>query len=270
MSVITKLKSLLSSLPPAERRVGEYILNNLETAPLMSIHDLAGAADVSLPTVTRIVRKLGCDGFIYFKLALAADNAANNIRNQDAAESKDDLVSLSLGEMNASIEELSKTVDRIKLEDMVNRVTNARRVLILADGFMMNHANNFTLRMSLAGIDATATVDRAMTQVFCDKLKSGDVIFYLTQRCSDSFFIQTITNARKNGVCCAVITTADANPPSKLADYVFQCHFLHHNLDMVTAYGNEILITCLLRTITIMLTHKMMERYKSKNDNQEE
>ena len=71
MSTTLNLKAAYQNLSPAERRVADYVLENPEEASHMTIDCLAANAGVSLPSVTRLTKKLGYAGFSEFKIALA-------------------------------------------------------------------------------------------------------------------------------------------------------------------------------------------------------
>ena len=63
-------------LTPAERRVCDALLGDYPVAGLQSITRLAEAAGVSTPTVIRLARKLGFDGFPELQSALRDEASA--------------------------------------------------------------------------------------------------------------------------------------------------------------------------------------------------
>ena len=62
-----KIRSAYATLPSAERKVADFILENSERATRMVINEIAEAAGVSVPSVTRLARKLGYSGFLDFR-----------------------------------------------------------------------------------------------------------------------------------------------------------------------------------------------------------
>ena len=58
------------SLTPAERQLADALMRDYPVAGLQSITKLAEAASVSTPTVIRLARKLGFDGFPELHAAL--------------------------------------------------------------------------------------------------------------------------------------------------------------------------------------------------------
>ncbi|GAB4168534.1 MAG: MurR/RpiR family transcriptional regulator [Calditrichia bacterium] len=61
---------ILKKLPEMsknQKKLANFILENVETAPLLSVNELAEKADVSSATVVRFTRVLGFDGYLEFR-----------------------------------------------------------------------------------------------------------------------------------------------------------------------------------------------------------
>ena len=69
--MLDRIKTTLSSLPPAEQRVGKLLLTDPRTFSTLPVTELAERAEVSKPTVVRFCRSLGYEGLSDFKLKLA-------------------------------------------------------------------------------------------------------------------------------------------------------------------------------------------------------
>ena len=54
-----KLSSVYSTLPHAEQKVADFILEDPDRAAHMVINEIARCSGVSVPSVTRLARKLG-------------------------------------------------------------------------------------------------------------------------------------------------------------------------------------------------------------------
>jgi RpiR family carbohydrate utilization transcriptional regulator len=69
--MLERIKSSLSSLAPAEQRVGKLLLTDPRTFSTLPVTELADRAGVSKPTVVRFCRSMGYEGLSDFKLKLA-------------------------------------------------------------------------------------------------------------------------------------------------------------------------------------------------------
>ena len=75
VSVLDRIRDGLNRLSKAERRVADIILADVDAAIRLSIKDLAQEARTSEPTVLRLARRLGCDGFPDLKRRISQDLA---------------------------------------------------------------------------------------------------------------------------------------------------------------------------------------------------
>jgi RpiR family carbohydrate utilization transcriptional regulator len=69
--MLDRIRASLSSLAPAEQRVGQLVLADARAFAKLPVSELANRAHVSKPTVVRFCRSMGYDGLSDFKLKLA-------------------------------------------------------------------------------------------------------------------------------------------------------------------------------------------------------
>lgn len=72
-SIPEKLKQLSGKLTNSERKVADVILENHPLSGLGGIETLAKKSDVSMPTITRLVNKLGYSGYAEFQIDLKVE-----------------------------------------------------------------------------------------------------------------------------------------------------------------------------------------------------
>lgn len=72
-TIEAQLRAELAALTRAERQLALHVLGNYPVAALGSITALARAAEVSTPTVVRLVQKLGFKGYTDFQASLRAE-----------------------------------------------------------------------------------------------------------------------------------------------------------------------------------------------------
>lgn len=68
-----KIKKNYKKFRPSERKVADYLLQNLDKVEQMTITSLAEEAKVSQPTVMRFANSLGMKGFKELKYLLMQD-----------------------------------------------------------------------------------------------------------------------------------------------------------------------------------------------------
>ncbi|WP_281814547.1 SIS domain-containing protein [Limnohabitans sp. MORI2] len=93
--MLERIKSTLSSLAPAEQRVGKLLLTDPRTFSTLPVTELADRACVSKPTVVRFCRSMGYEGLSDFKLKLAgslSEGVPFIHRNVGAQDSSNDVL----------------------------------------------------------------------------------------------------------------------------------------------------------------------------------
>ena len=134
MPALMKIKSAYASLPTAERKVADFILEDPQRASLMVINEIAAAAEVSVPSVTRLSKKLGYDGFMSFRVALASgiSNPSPLDVEPIRANDPDDVAAEKLLLLvSKCIEDTAKVLDAKKLSNFCDAILNAKRVLVI-------------------------------------------------------------------------------------------------------------------------------------------
>ncbi|MGL6167086.1 MAG: MurR/RpiR family transcriptional regulator, partial [Fusobacteriaceae bacterium] len=75
---LIKLKEYQESFTKNEKKISNFLLENIEEIKVLNTYDLASKCDVSQASVVRFAKKLGFKGFPEFKIALAGDIAMKN------------------------------------------------------------------------------------------------------------------------------------------------------------------------------------------------
>ena len=80
-SLIATIKSLRKSFTPAEGALAQYITDNTEEVPFLSVHELAELAGISVASISRFARTVGCASFREFKTRMGKESLStfNNI-----------------------------------------------------------------------------------------------------------------------------------------------------------------------------------------------
>ena len=137
IDLISRIKELRETLRPAEQRVADVVLGDIEFAVHAASSDLAKRAQVSEPTVTRFSRALGCDGVRDFKLKLAQSLIVGTMYFRDPPKfpGKDgpDLpfAELVFGHARAALEHAEKQIDFGQLRSAIDAIMEFRRGEVL-------------------------------------------------------------------------------------------------------------------------------------------
>ena len=82
-NITTLIESGYADLRKSEKQAADYILEHLEQIPDLPIDRLAKEAQVSQPTVLRMLKALGYKGYRDFRYQLVAELAKSGKRSAD-------------------------------------------------------------------------------------------------------------------------------------------------------------------------------------------
>ena len=129
--IIIKLKSIYKSLSDSEKKVATYILQNEDKVPFQSIYKIADSANVSVPSVIRVIKKIGYKSFKVFKIELAKDFSSSvvDIYSSIVPEDNDEelIKKVFLGNIK-SLENTLKVLEKDALISVSKKICNSKRI----------------------------------------------------------------------------------------------------------------------------------------------
>jgi DNA-binding MurR/RpiR family transcriptional regulator len=161
-SPIARLKSAMSNLPPAARRLAEVIVNQPNVVVEMSIADLAKAARVSEGSVIGLCQQIGAKGFPELKIAIAREiGSSRELLHEDIVR-EDDTASV-IAKIAAShrmaVDDTIKVLDPMSVNRAVKILRRAKRIEVYGIGTSAPIAEDAAYRFLRLGLDARAMVD---------------------------------------------------------------------------------------------------------------
>lgn len=130
-NLIPHIRNALASLRPAERKVADMVLADVDFAMRASITELAQRAEVSEPSVTRFCRAIGAHGLRDFKMQLA-QSVAGGLPYASTAVARDDDVQTLMDKVGeAAIDGITHArgaLDPAVVESAIAALSSARRV----------------------------------------------------------------------------------------------------------------------------------------------
>jgi DNA-binding MurR/RpiR family transcriptional regulator len=183
--LISRLKELRGELRPAERRVADVVLGDVEFAVRASNGILAQRAGVSEPTVTRFCRTLGCDGVRDFKLRLAQSLVVGTDYFRDPPHVQDSsrlpYWSSVFRHAGAAIALAERQLDEAKVRTAVDILANAKRVLVFGvGGGSTALAQDTQYRLFRYGINVTAYSDTYLMRMASSTVGADDALIVLS------------------------------------------------------------------------------------------
>lgn len=223
-----RIQDRTSDLTPAERQLSDILMRDYPVAGLQSITRLAEAAGVSTPTVIRLARKLGYDGFPELQAALR-DEASAQIkqpilkREGWPAGRRDSPAFRDFAE--AVFDNLNHTIERLDprtFDAIAKSLSDPKRQIVLCGGritrsnadYFFNH-----LQIIRPGVTFLSQSPNVWPQYLLDMgPKTVLVVFDIRRYEADLARLATL--AKERGTVIVLFTDQWGSPITKIADHV--------------------------------------------------
>jgi RpiR family transcriptional regulator, carbohydrate utilization regulator len=213
-NLIHHIRDVAESLRPAERKVADMVLGDVDFAMRASITELALRADVSEPSVTRFCRAVGAHGLRDFKMRLAQSAAGGVPYASSSAEveSGDEIGTL-LDKVTESVVQgvtyARASLDPAVFAAAVAALGSARRVYFFGVGAGSGLvAQDAALRMLRLDIAASAFTDAHLQRLYAGLLEPGDVAFAISHSGRSVEVNESIQIAKERGATTIALTNA--------------------------------------------------------------
>lgn len=214
-------------LTPAEQQVSDALLRDYPVAGLRSVTRLAEAARVSTPTVIRLARKLGFEGFPDMQDALREEAAAQIkrpiLKSEGWPKGRGDSPAFR-DFAQAVFDNLNRTIERLdpKTFDAVARILSSPRNRLYLSGGRITRSNAdyfFNhLQIIRPGVTLMSQSPNVWPQVLLDMNRNTVLIVFDIRRYErDLARLAKLARAREATI--VLFTDQWGSPISKLADY---------------------------------------------------
>jgi RpiR family transcriptional regulator, carbohydrate utilization regulator len=216
-NLIPHIRGALTQLRPAERKVADMVLSDVDFAMRASITELAQRAEVSEPSVTRFCRAVGANGLRDFKMQLA-QSVAGGLPYASTAVARDDDIQTLLDKVGeAAVEAIQHArgaLDPVVVETAIAALAAARRVYFVGVGSGSGLvAQDAALRFLRLDIAASAFTDGHLQRLYAGLLEPGDVAFAVSHSGRSVEVNESIQIAKERGATTIALT----NVGSRLA-----------------------------------------------------
>lgn len=230
-TVRERIRARFDSLTQTERKLANALLENYPAAGLASITIVAQSAEVSTPTVARMVQKLGFKGFPQFHQALRDEIEAKAFgptqrRAQWAAEAPEshmlnrfaDAVIANMGQTFAHIDTARFDAAAAQLADTDSRlyVVGGRITRSLAE-YAFTHFQAVRQRVT------HMTSASASWPHYVIDMMAGDTLLMFDVRRYETNLQRLAELAAERGVSVILLTDQWGSPVARVADHSFSC-----------------------------------------------
>ncbi|MFT6010296.1 MAG: RpiR family carbohydrate utilization transcriptional regulator [Candidatus Azotimanducaceae bacterium] len=257
-SMIQRIERKLDSLSKSERRVGEWIIANIGRAIDASIMELAGAAEVSEPTVVRFCRSMGVSGFRELRTHLiAAQQRPESYLHHDvsADDAAGDAAMKVLESSIHALVGLRGLISGMPFETAVSAMMAARQLVFVGLGASGHVARDACHKFFRLGMPCSTALDSPTILQKSAIAGADDVYITMSHTGQWPELIEAMKLARVGGATVIALT----DPHSPLADQaslVFDCHPAE-DTNVFTPMSSRLTQLTLLDALQVALALKM-------------
>lgn len=252
LTIENQMRRALPDLTRAERQLATHILGNYPVAALGSITALAKAAEVSTPTVVRLVQKLGFKGYPDYQHTLRGeveamlvsplakhDRWAGGVPDSHILNRFADAVVSNLQATLGQIDHAEFDASAALLAD------NQRRIFAIGGRITHAMADYFVSLMKVVRSDVTLLSDMSNTwpPALLD-MKPGDILLVFDIRRYENSVLQLVELAVEQGAEVILITDRWVSPAAQHARHTLACH-----IEAPSAWDSTVTILVLVETL---------------------
>lgn len=230
-TVAEALRSQFEELTRAERQLADTLLSHYPVSGLSSITALADKAQVSTPTVARLVKKLGFNGYPDFQKSLRSELEAtisSPISKHDRwAESAPDthILNRFAEVVTTNLRSTLARIDTQSFDAVADLIADTDRKVFIVGGRITGPLGDYLLthlQVIRDGV-ARATGDAGSWPHHFINMAKGDVLVVFDIRRYENDVLRFVEMAREREVTVVLFTDQWGSPASKHADHVFNC-----------------------------------------------
>lgn len=222
LKFVSLIKSHYEDLSKSEKKVADYLIENIDTASFLSIKDVAAASETSIATISRLSKKLGFKNYQELRLLLnSSQSSSENFFSVDNIGKEDSLVSIAKTAFLTGINSLTSTQAVLDNEDLERTV----RLLEKSSScglFGFGGSNVVTLnayhRFIRTSLKCIYSQDFHMQLMNAANMTSEDCALIVSHTGKNSDILRIVELLKKNEVPIIAITSNASSPLANSSD----------------------------------------------------
>ena len=272
-TVAEQLRANTDTLTRSERQLSDVILQNYPVTGLGTITSLAEAAEVSTPTVARLVQKLGFKGFAEFQHALRREldetiSSPLTKREKWVDDAPDEHILNRF--TKAVIDNISQSlseVDPAEFDQACELISDPeRRIFVVGGRITRTLADYFFLHLQVIREQVTHVTSNsnAWPHYLLD-VKPGDVIVIFDIRRYENSTLRLAEMARERKARLILFTDQWTSPVAALADLTFR-----NRISVPSAWDSNVTSMLLAETMIAQIQERDWDSTRSRMEALEE
>ena len=272
-TVADLIRKHFESLTKKERHFANFLLENYPVSCMGTITKIAHNANVSTPTVMRMVKKIGFDGFSDFQTAVRVEVEDQMSRpitehNRWSESASDEHILNTFAD--AIVDNLRQSlmhIDPSMFDAIVEALSNDKKQLFIAGGRITSSLAQYLathLQVARKNVTLLPASASAWPHYLLD-MEKGHILFVFDMRRYEQTLISLVEVARERGVEVVLVTDQWASPAAKFARYVFNLR-----IEAPSCWDSSVVPLFLIESLIAAVQDKTWKATKKRIDDMED
>lgn len=263
--ITEKIKVMFPKLRKSEQQVAKYILKHTNEIEQLSLEQLAKKADVSQPTVLRMLNACGYKGYKDAKIAFVEERLqreGNGIYDSLGIELEqsnriEDIPGKVIRNTIRLLEDSLQALSAKELKKAVKSIEKAEKVCIFSVENSNAVAVDLMTKLLYLGIECEFNEDYYLQSIRAGHMKEGETAIGISYTGTSKNTVDVLKQAKKRGATTIAITNFANTPLTEYADIVI----LTSNKQLL--YGKDIFSrTIHLAVVDMIYMGLIIENYQ--------
>ena len=203
-------------------------------------------------------RKLGYNGFLDFRVALASGSSSIESLKSDPIRPTDNdeavIEKMFLASMRA-MEDTLKALPKNKLSTLAEKAVRAKRIFVFGTASSEFLARDIAYQLNYMGYDATAVSDSMVMDVLSARFTVDDVFIGISRSGRTKLLLDALKAAKACGTYTAFVSNYINSPAANIADAFF-CTSGVDDMKSITGRESNLTILTLFGSLIVLMARK--------------
>ena len=208
-------------LPPQQRAIADYLLENLETVPFLSVPELARRCHASEATIVRFGQRIGFSGFAELKVALVEllQSRLGVDGGDEAQQLSDDLIESVAAHESRNIRRTADSIDRELFSSIAERIFAAGRVATFGLGISAHIAELAAYTFVQIGLPAhVLSTGYSSPKEQLVTMRPDDLLLVVSLPPYSRQSLELLSAASEAGIATVALSDRLTSPAARAAD----------------------------------------------------
>jgi DNA-binding MurR/RpiR family transcriptional regulator len=219
-----KIRTKYIELPKNQKKMADYFIDNFDSIPFLSVHQVSKATGASVASVVRFAQRTGFSGYSELRDAIG-ESLQNQLSGKkifplfDKQKVEEDMLTAVANQDINNINETLSLIERENFKKAVKEIVKANRVFTAGLGISYLLAEILSYQLTQVGIDAS--VFKHDYTVFHEQimfLNKNDLIIAFSYPPYSKETIEACEYAASKGISTISVTNKEASPVTFFSD----------------------------------------------------